>query len=88
MQKMLVNYVKFCCANEKQVSNILRNLEINPGNTTDSIVREITENLHEITTLKDCSNEVRELGFTMSFNRLVSYHAANIANLDYQGRDI
>lgn len=68
--------------NKEQVSKTLRNLDINPGNTTDSIVQEITENLQEIATQKGYGKEVRRWGYTMSLNRLISYHEANIENLD------
>lgn len=85
-QRILVDYVKFSCKNEEKVANALRNLNINPGNTTDSIVQEMTENLHDITTQKEYDEEVRELGFTLSLNRLITYHVANINNLDYRGR--
>lgn len=88
MQKTLVNYVKFSCANEEKITDALRNLNINPRNTTDSIVQEITENLHEITKQKDCSDDVKEMGFTMSLNRLISYHFANIENLDCRWRNL
>lgn len=85
---ILVEYVKFSCANEEQVSSSLRNLDINPGNTTDSIVKEMTDNLHEIATQTGLNKEVRALGYMMSVNRLVCYHAANIHNLDYRGRNL
>jgi len=87
-QRSLVNYVKFSSKNEEQVARALRNLEINPGNTTDSIVQEMTENLRVITNQKGLDTEVRELGFTLSLSRLISYHLANINNLDYRGRKI
>lgn len=87
-QQILVNYISFSCATEKQVTNSLRNLGINPGNTTDSVVQEMTENLDEITKKKGDSRQVKEMGFMMSLNRLISYHAANIDNLDYRWREI
>lgn len=82
-QKVLVGYVEFSCKNEAQASQALRNLGFNPGNTTDSIVQEITENLHEIATLKGQSKELKALGYAMSLNRLMGYHKANIENLGY-----
>lgn len=81
-QQILVSYVGFSCRNEEQTSRILKSLEVNPGNTTDSIVQEITENLHDIASQKGYSKEVRALGYMMSLNRLISYHAVNIDNLD------
>lgn len=81
-QQILVSYVGFSCRNEEQTSRILKSLEVNPGNTTDSIVQEIIENLHDIASQKGYSKEVRALGYMMSLNRLINYHAVNIDNLD------
>lgn len=82
-RKILENYIKFSTANEEQASRTLRTLHVNPGNTTDSIVQEITENLQDIAIQEGYSKEVRELGFMMSINRLIGYHAANIENVQY-----
>lgn len=82
-QQILVNYVKFSCSNEEQTAAALRDLNINPGNTTDSIVNEITENLHDITTHKGYSKEIRELGFILSLNRLIGYHESNLENIQH-----
>ncbi|GGW47918.1 hypothetical protein [Arenibacter certesii] len=82
-QQILVNYIKFSCTNEEQTAGALRDLKINPGNTSDSIVNEITENLHDITTRKGYSKEIRELGFLMSLNRLIGYHESNLENIQY-----
>ncbi len=82
-QLLLMAYVKFSCANEEQISENLRDLHVNPGNTSDSIVHEITENLHSIATEKGLNKKVRELGYMMSLNRLVGYHAANMENIGY-----
>ncbi|WP_413997016.1 hypothetical protein [Maribacter sp. 2307ULW6-5] len=69
--------------NENQVLESLRRLEINPGNTVDSVVREILENLNDILSKKDLEDDVREMAFVMSLNRLVHYHMASMANLEY-----
>ncbi len=82
-QQLLMRYVKFSCSNEEQTSANLRNLHVNPGNTSDSIVKEITENLRDIAIEKEMSKKVKELCYMMSLNRLVSYHAANIDNVRY-----
>lgn len=82
-QHLLMAYVKFSCANEEDTSEHLRALHVNPGNTIDSIVKEITENLHQIVTEKGTSKKVRELSYMMSFNRLVAYHTANMENIEY-----
>lgn len=82
-QAILESYVKFSCSNENQTSATLRELNVNPGNTTDSIVNEITENLREITTQKGYGKKIRELGFLMSLNRLIGYHESNLENIQY-----
>ena len=82
-QLLLTTYVAFSNANEKETSENLRSIQVNPGNTIDSIVKEITENLHQIATEKGTGKKVRELSFMMSFNRLVAYHTANMENIQY-----
>ncbi|MDT7827785.1 hypothetical protein RQM65_03785 [Pricia sp. S334] len=82
-QQLVMGYVKFSCANEEETSENLRIMQVNPGNTTDAIVAEITENLHEIATEKGLSKKVRELSYMMSVNRLVAYHTANLENIGY-----
>jgi len=82
-QQLLMRYVKFSCANEEQTSENLRGLQVNPGNTSDSIVHEITENLHQIATEKGMNKKVRELSYIVSLNRLIGYHSANIENIGY-----
>ncbi|WP_093978918.1 hypothetical protein [Arenibacter algicola] len=74
--------MRFCKTNKELVPKTLRNLVINLGNTSDSIVQEITKNLQIIATRKGCGDEVRKPGYTMSLNRIISYPEANIDNLD------
>jgi len=76
-------YRAFSQHNEEQVMQALRNLKINPGNTVDSIVMEMIENLEDIASGNMYDKDVRSMGYIMSLNRLVSYHAANIQNLEY-----
>ncbi len=82
-QHTVMKYVKLSCKNEQDVAEVLRTININPGNTTDSIINEITENLHDITIQKDSTDELKSMGYIMSFNRLISYHEANIKNIEY-----
>ncbi|HET8737559.1 MAG TPA: hypothetical protein VFM69_13270 [Pricia sp.] len=82
-QQLLINYVEFSVANEEQTSENLRTLGVNPGNTSDSIVTGITENLREIVMEKGLSKKVRELSYMSSLNRLIGYHSANIENIAY-----
>ena len=82
-QNTLMRYVEFSCADEEKTSENLRSLQVNPGNTSDSIVNDITENLKEIVNEKGLSKKVREMSYMMSLNRLIGYHAANIENIGY-----
>lgn len=76
----LGEYVKFSCANEEETSETLKLMQVNPGNTTDSIVNEITDNLHEVV-LGNYSKTLKELNYQLSLNRLLSYHLANVDNI-------
>ena len=82
VKTILSSYAKFSCASEEQTSQMLRKMEVNPGNTSDSIVNEITENLHDIVK-SDHSPTIKNLGYSLSLNRLVAYHRANIENVEY-----
>ena len=82
MKTVLSDYVKFSCTSEEQTSQLLRKIQVNPGNTSDSIVNEITENLHEIVK-SDHSATVKNLSYSLSLNRLISYHRANIENVEH-----
>ncbi|KSA14843.1 hypothetical protein [Maribacter dokdonensis] len=82
-QQTVNNYINANLKNEELVTKILRSLEVNPGNTVDSIVNEITENLHEISLKKTDNKALNGLGYMMSFNRLLSYHKANVVNIDF-----
>ncbi|PHN94214.1 hypothetical protein CSC80_02340 [Maribacter sp. 6B07] len=82
-QQTVNNYINANLKNEELVTKMLRLLEVNPGNTVDSIVNEITENLHEISLKKTDNKALNGLGYMMSFNRLLSYHKANVVNIDF-----
>ena len=82
-QQTVNNYINANLKNEELVTKMLRSLEVNPGNTVDSIVNEITENLHEISLKKTDNKALNGLGYMMSFNRLLSYHKANVVNIDF-----
>lgn len=68
-QLMLTYYIKYTMEIEDAVSAINSKLGINPRNTKDSIVEVITDNLVETKNL-DIPNDVKELGYLMSINRL------------------
>lgn len=57
----------------------LRKLEINPGNTTDSVVQQMIENLKEISS-QQIPQEVKDEGILASFNRLNYYRMACYEN--------
>lgn len=87
-QRILDNYKKFSRKNEERIKQTLRVLEINPGNTKDSIIQEITENLREIDSNNADDNSIKQMGYVMSLNRLINYHSTNIINLDYLGGNL
>ena len=82
-QQTIKDYINANTKNEELVAKTLRSLEVNPGNTVDSIVNEIIENLQEICLKKTDNKALDGLGYMMSFNRLVSYHKANVVNIDF-----
>ena len=57
VEKIIMQYVEFCKMNKEQVSTTLRNLDINPGNTTNSMVQVITQNLQAIAAQKGYGKE-------------------------------
>ena len=85
---MITNYLQFSCKNEELIAELLRGINVNPGNTKDSIIDEITENLHDIISKKNCSDQVKSLSYMMSLNRLISYHIANVENVRYVMNDL
>ncbi|RRQ49243.1 hypothetical protein DZC72_01040 [Maribacter algicola] len=80
---MLEDYLKLSCKYENEIAETLRNIKVNPGNTTDSIVDEITENLQEVISQKGYKKDSKQLSYMMSLNRLISYHVANIENIGF-----
>ncbi|MDC6387139.1 hypothetical protein PP182_00485 [Maribacter sp. PR1] len=80
---ILANYLKLSCKNEIEIAETLRGISVNPGNTTDSIVDEITDNLQEIISQNDFKKDSKEMSYMMSLNRLMSYHVANIENVRF-----
>ena len=57
----------------------LRKVDINPGNTTDSVAQEMIENLKEISS-QQIPQEVKDEGILASFNRLNYYRMACYEN--------
>ncbi|TLF45552.1 hypothetical protein [Maribacter aurantiacus] len=80
---MLEEYLKLSCKYENDIAQALRHINVNPGNTTDSIVQEITENLQEILSESGIKKDSKQLSYMMSLNRLISYHVANIENIGF-----
>lgn len=80
LKKTLNNYLAWNSQCENNFAERLRALEINPGNTIDSVAKEIIDNLNELQT-GDHSEDVRNLSFKLCFNRLVSYQKANMENM-------
>lgn len=78
--QILSDYVQFSCGNEEEIADTLRNIKVNPGNTTDSIVNEMTENLNEIIK-SNLKKSVKETSYVLSLNRLIAYHMVNVENV-------
>ena len=57
----------------------LRDKDINPGNTTDSVAQEMIENIKEISSRK-IPQEVKDEGLLGSFNRMSYYRMACYEN--------
>jgi len=85
-QLLLMDYLKAVCQCEDNTSTILSELDINPTNTTDSIVNEITDNLKNII-VQDIDNDVKAPGYLLSLNRLMNYQLANLENIQYISTD-
>ncbi|WP_235297919.1 hypothetical protein [Portibacter marinus] len=81
-QLMLTYYIKHTCGLEEQITETLRDMGINPGNTKDSIAEEMTENLKEIIK-EEIEDGVKEVGYLLSLNRLMSYQISNLENLQF-----
>ena len=67
---------------EKQLELLqeaLRDKDINPGNTTDSVAQEMIENIKEISSRK-IPQEVKDEGLLGSFNRMSYYRMACYEN--------
>lgn len=81
-QSMMADYLRYVDECKRATTIILNRLKINPANTTDSIVAEITENLDDILN-KDLNDEVKSAGYLMSLNRLLGYQVANLENIAF-----
>lgn len=79
-QEIAEDFLALNCELEERLTQHLQDQKINPGNTIDSIVREITENLENIAEGK-MDEPVKAKGYTMSLNRLFSYQLANLENV-------
>lgn len=86
VQQMLMDYLKLICQTEEMASEALDQMDVNPTNTKDSIVEEITENLRQIAD-KDLDEPVKALSYQMSINRLMGYHLANMENIALLAKD-
>ena len=61
------------------VHDALKSKDINPGNTTDSVVQQMTENLRQASVM-DIPQEVKDEGILASLNRLNYYRMACYEN--------
>lgn len=75
LAKRIAKYKERNKQDYETIQSLLQYLSINPGNTTDSVVNEILENLSQIYSGK--YNEAIEAGLIASMIRLSSYKTAN-----------
>lgn len=80
LNHLLSNYLDWNHTYETRIAECLRALEINPGNTIDSVAKEILDNIDELNS-EVLSENVKNLSFQLCLNRLISYHRANIENI-------
>ena len=68
-----------CNSQLELLQQALRDKNLNPGNTTDSVAQEMIENIKEISLLK-IPQEVKDEGLLASFNRMSYYRIACYEN--------
>lgn len=81
-QLLLMDYIRLTIDFENDFRTSLRELGVNPGNTMDSILSEITKNLSNIIK-KKISDDVKADAYKLSLNRLMGYHLANLENMKH-----
>lgn len=62
-----------------KIQSLLQKNSINPGNTVDSIAKEILDNINSIEN-SDIAAPLKEAGLATTFNRLAAYKKTNYAN--------
>ena len=77
--QIAVDLVVECNNQLDLLQQALRDNDINPGNTTDSVAQEMIENLKDISAMK-IPQEVKDEGLLASFNRLNYYRMACYEN--------
>ncbi|MDD2474974.1 MAG: DUF892 family protein [Dysgonamonadaceae bacterium] len=77
--QIAVDLVLECNNQLDLLQQALRDNDINPGNTTDSVAQEMIENLKDISAMK-IPQEVKDEGLLASFNRLNYYRMACYEN--------
>ncbi len=79
LQQIAVELTKDSGKQLELLQDALREIEINPGNVTDSVAQEMIENLKEISSQK-IPQEVKDEAILGSFNRLNYYRMACYEN--------
>jgi len=65
-----------------KIQALLHKNSINPGNTVDSVAKEILENLNTIHN-SELKEPLKDAGFGASLNRLANYKKVNYTNVYY-----
>jgi len=79
LSKRIFNFLKTNASDYKKVKSMANDLAINPGNTTDSVVAEMLENISNIDS-DTIEQKVKEAGLLASFNRLANYKIVSYFN--------
>lgn len=79
LQQIAVELVKESKKQFDLLQQALRDKDINPGNTTDSVAQEMIENIKEIASQK-FPQELKDEGLLASFNRMSYYRIACYEN--------
>ena len=78
-EKALNRLSKSNSRNFQKIQDMNSEMELNPGNTTDSVAQELLANILEINA-QSLSSEMSQAGLLASFNRLANYRYANYYN--------
>lgn len=80
IEKRYQNFIKNAQDSMKEIQTYLSLQKINPGNTVDSVMQEILQNIVDITN-KRINKDIKETGLLCSLNRATHYKIACYKNV-------